>query len=64
MQDMLAGSLSVEAGGELADVCVLFSDVRDFTTLAEAMPPQQVTAVLQRYFDRMVAAVHRSRRHG
>jgi adenylate cyclase len=59
MQDMLSGSLSIEAGGELADVCILFSDIRDFTTLAENMPPQQVTAVLQRYFDRMVAAVHR-----
>ena len=59
MQDMLSGSLSIEAGGELADVCVLFSDIRDFTTLAENMPPQQVTAVLQRYFDRMVDAVHR-----
>jgi len=59
MQDMLAGNLSVEAGGVIADVCVLFSDIRDFTTLSEAMPPQQVTAVLQRYFDRMVASVHR-----
>ncbi len=59
MKDMLTGDLSVEAGGELADVCVLFSDIRNFTTLSEAMPPQQVTAVLQRYFDRMVASVHR-----
>jgi adenylate cyclase len=39
-------------------VCVLFSDVRDFTTLSEQMPPGIVTTVLQRYFDRMVRAVH------
>jgi len=45
--------------GQLADVCVLFSDVRDFTTLSENMPPHVVTTVLQRYFDRMVHAVHR-----
>jgi adenylate cyclase len=38
---------------------VLFSDVRDFTTLSENMPPKVVTTVLQRYFDRMVHAVHR-----
>jgi adenylate cyclase len=38
---------------------VLFSDVRDFTTLSEKMPPAVVTGVLQRYFDRMVHAVHR-----
>jgi adenylate cyclase len=46
-------------GGQLADICVLFSDVRDFTTLSEKMPPEIVTAVLQRYFDRMVRAVHK-----
>jgi adenylate cyclase len=40
-------------------VCVLFSDVRDFTTLSEKMPPAVVTTVLQRYFDRMVHAVHK-----
>jgi adenylate cyclase len=45
--------------GQLAEVCVLFSDVRDFTTLSENMPPVVVTTVLQRYFDRMVKAVHR-----
>jgi adenylate cyclase len=45
--------------GHLAEVCVLFSDIRDFTTLSERMPPVVVTTVLQRYFDRMVQAVHR-----
>jgi class 3 adenylate cyclase len=59
MREMLAGNLSAGVSGQLADVCVLFSDVRDFTTLSENMPPQVVTTVLQRYFDRMVDAVHR-----
>ena len=57
MKEMLEGNVS--PGGQLADVCVLFSDVRDFTTLSESMPPAVVTTVLQRYFDRMVHAVHR-----
>ena len=59
MNEMLAGSLSPGVSGQLADVCILFSDIRDFTTLSERMPPVVVTTVLQRYFDRMVRAVHR-----
>ncbi len=59
MKEMLGGTLSPGLSGQLADICVLFSDVRDFTTLSEKMPPHVVTTVLQRYFDRMVHAVHR-----
>jgi class 3 adenylate cyclase/CHASE2 domain-containing sensor protein len=59
MKEMLGGNLSPGVSGQLADICVLFSDVRDFTTLSEEMPPKVVTTVLQRYFDRMVHAVHR-----
>lgn len=59
MREMMSGSLSPGVSGQLAEVCVLFSDVRDFTTLSENLPPRVVTTVLQRYFDRMVKAVHR-----
>ena len=59
MREMLGGKLSPGVSGELAEVCVLFSDVRDFTTLSENMPPVVVTTVLQRYFDGMVRAVHK-----
>jgi adenylate cyclase len=59
MREMLHGDLTPGSSGQLADICVLFSDVRDFTTLSEKMPPEIVTAVLQRYFDRMVRAVHK-----
>ncbi|HET9650753.1 MAG TPA: adenylate/guanylate cyclase domain-containing protein [Usitatibacter sp.] len=59
MREMLAGELVHGVSAELADICVLFSDVRDFTTLSENMPPHIVTTVLQRLFDRLVNAVHR-----
>ncbi|MGH8028362.1 MAG: CHASE2 domain-containing protein, partial [Arenimonas sp.] len=35
MKEMLGGSLTAGVSGQLADICVLFSDVRDFTTLSE-----------------------------
>jgi adenylate cyclase len=59
MDEMLTGGLTPGVSGQLADVCVIFSDIRGFTTLSEKMPPEIVTTVLQRYFDRMVRAVHR-----
>jgi adenylate cyclase len=59
MNEMLEGGLSPGVSGQLADVCILFSDIRGFTTLSERLPPRVVTALLQRYFDRMVKAVHR-----
>ena len=59
MSEMLAGGLATGVNGRLAEICVLFSDIRGFTTLSERMPPVIVTTVLQRYFDRMVRAVHR-----
>jgi adenylate cyclase len=59
MKEMLAGSLSAGVGGQLAEVCVLFSDIRGFTTLSESLAPDVITKLLQRYFDRMVHAVHR-----
>jgi class 3 adenylate cyclase len=59
MREMLGGGLRPGVSGQPADVCVLFSDVRDFTTLSENMPADVVITVLQRYFDRMVRPVHR-----
>jgi adenylate cyclase len=40
-------------------VCVLFSDVRNFTSMCEHMPAEQVVNLLNRYFSLMVAVIHR-----
>jgi adenylate cyclase len=39
------------------EVTVLFSDIRDFTTLSETLPPQQVLALLDDYFGHMTQIV-------
>jgi class 3 adenylate cyclase len=46
-----------DLGGENVPATVLFADIRDFTTLTESLPPQQVVALLNRYYTRMVDAI-------
>lgn len=58
MTEILAGKLDPNMDGVRADICVLFADIRGFTSLSESMPPEQVTALLNRYFDRMVGVIH------
>lgn len=44
-------------GGEEREVTILFADLRGFTPLSEAMPPRELVALLNRYLDRMSAAI-------
>lgn len=48
---------AVNLGGESRFVTVLFSDIRNFTTMSEEMTPQQVVTFLNNYFTEMVEAV-------
>jgi class 3 adenylate cyclase len=41
-------------GGSLRDVTVLFADLRGYTTYAERYPPDEVVAMLNRYFEIVV----------
>ncbi len=47
----------LKLGGEEREVTVLFSDLRDFTSWSEKLPPAEVLALLNRYLDRMSAVV-------
>ncbi len=46
-----------EQEGELTEATILFSDIRSFTSLAEALTPAQTMALLNRYFQAMEGAV-------
>jgi adenylate cyclase len=59
MDEIMTGGLEPGSDARTVDVCVVFSDIRDFTMLSESMSPDLVMSVLQRYFDRMVKSVHR-----
>ena len=54
-EEILKGKLTL--GGVAKRVTILFSDVRNFTTMAEAMSPEQVVTFLNDYFSEMVEAV-------
>ena len=43
--------------GERKRVTILFADIRNFTTMSEAMAPEQVVEFLNQYFSEMVSAV-------
>ena len=48
---------AVELGGTGRDVSVLFSDIRGFTTLTEALPPEEVIELLNTYYTLMFDAI-------
>ena len=43
--------------GQVIRCTVLFADIRRFTALAEVLPPARLIGTLNRYFERMLAAV-------
>jgi len=46
-------------GGEQREVTVLFSDLRDFTGMSEALGPEEMLGILNHYFSRMAAVVEK-----
>jgi adenylate cyclase len=54
-EEVLKGKVNL--GGESRRVTMLFSDIRNFTSMAEAMTPAQVVSFLNEYFSEMVEAV-------
>lgn len=50
VEKLLAAGARPDLGGEAYQVTVLFSDIRNFTTMSESLPPAQVVEMLNRYF--------------
>ena len=60
LQEIMAGNLAGGISAKSAEICVMFTDIRGFTGLSESLSAESVTSLLTRYFDRMVACVHRN----
>ncbi len=54
VDQVVAGSLRMEKGGENRQVTVMFTDIRGFTSMSEKMDAQSVISMLNEYFEEMV----------
>jgi len=47
-------------GGETKDLSILFSDIRDFTTMSEGMSPDELVRMLNEYFNAMIDVLYKN----
>ena len=53
VEKLVASGKPPDLGGETLQVTVLFSDIRNFTTMSERLGPHQVVEILNAYFTRV-----------
>lgn len=53
VEQVIQNKVEVNLGGDRRIVTALFSDIRQFTTLSETMPPDRLVAILNEYFNEM-----------
>lgn len=58
---ILRGELDSAIGSGRRRVAVMFGDIRGFTPMTESSEPEEVVALLNRYFTRITAVVHAHR---
>ena len=57
MQELIKNPSALRLGGEKKELSILFSDIRSFTSISEAMKPEELIKLLNRYFTPMTYAV-------
>jgi adenylate cyclase len=57
VQDILNLDKPVDLEGKRERICILFSDVRSFTTFSENRPPEEVVRTLNEYFSEMTEVI-------
>ena len=57
LEKILKNESTVQLEGEKRKITVLFSDIRNFTTLSEHLPPEKVVNFLNQYFESMIEII-------
>ena len=57
VEQLVDNPAALQFGGEVRNLTVLFTDIRDFTTYTERHPPQEVVHILREYLTTMVDQV-------
>ena len=57
MKEILDGKITPDMQGVRVNVCVMFADIRNFTTRSEASTPEDIIQLLNFYFEEMTAAI-------
>ncbi|OGP71657.1 MAG: hypothetical protein A2Y80_07180 [Deltaproteobacteria bacterium RBG_13_58_19] len=60
-RELLSRPEAARLGGEKRQVVILFSDIRDFTPLAESLSPEATISLVNRYFSRMIEIIQQHR---
>lgn len=58
MQEIIKGKIHPNMQGERRRACILFSDIRNFTSRSENQDPEEIIQLLNRYFDEMTRIIH------
>lgn len=57
VEQVVSGELTIEKGGKLQEVTMLYSDIRGFTAMSESKPPHEIVNMLNEYFEVMVEVI-------
>lgn len=59
VEQVVKGELTIEKGGRLNEITMLYSDIRGFTAMSDGAPPAEVVNTLNEYFEVMVEVLFR-----
>jgi class 3 adenylate cyclase len=60
VDQIVKNDVQVNLGGDKKVVTVLFSDIRNFTTITESYPPDQLVRILNEYFTEMAGIIFKN----